>query len=387
MPSEAQTNFAPILVTHYCPTKLKHINMGSSSEKRLLRKQKKKRHRDSKKREYEKDRQISASLAAKEAFLPTYSIVELDPAPDRVVGAIKDAWIRIAQAPELRGEKLEDLKTAKKQGLYRSKYGPFNWVTWLGTFLFRELVRDISPVVLRRVDVEVIATDDLRSHVEIRIRALESVKGFIACSPSKPKVTLPNGEFVVAFNLRDDDHFIRRLEERTVVYPEHYLSKGQVFACLYRWKLFDPIILPSGQPALRLWNWCDPKVPVGSLWKEFLGSEIKISDTLGIQFFQSELGLAYYLVGYCPIDESKLSSGYAVLDTLLLPGMDNTPEARAMQKGLDTKERINFEKQAEQQTMKNLNLQKDFSIVREYHKHVPQVRFFSDTVFDYEHGK
>jgi hypothetical protein len=57
-----------------------------------------------------------------------------------------------------------------------------------------------------------------------------------------------------------------------------------------------------------------------------------------------------------------------------LPGTDNTPEAKAMQKGLDTKERINFEKQAEQQTMKNLNLQKDVSVVREYHRHDPQIR-------------
>lgn len=359
--------------------------MGSSSEKRQLRKQKKKRQRDAEKREYEKACEISASLAGKEAILPTYSIIELDTAPERVVEAIQDAWKRIAQAPELRGSKLEDLATAKKQGFYRSKYGPFNWVMWLGTFLFRELVRDISPVILRRIDVQVAESPSARSHVTIEIRVLESVKGFVACSPSKPKVTLPNGEFVVAFNLRDDDHFIRRLEERTVDEPDHYLSKGQVFACLYRWKLFDPVNLPSGQPALRLWNWCDPKVPVGSLWKELLGSEIRISETWGIQFFESELGRAYYLVGYCPIDESKLSSGYAVLNTLLLPGMDNTPEARAMQKGLDTKDRINFGKQAEQQTMKNLNFQKDFSVVREYHKHVPQVRFFAAPVFDYKH--
>gem|GEM_PF-6994107 len=361
--------------------------MGSPTEKRQLRKQKKKRLRDMKKREYERDREISASITAKEAILPTYQIIECDPAPERVVQSIQDAWKRIALAPELRGEKLEDLATAKKQGFYCSYYGPFNWANWLGTFLFRELVRDITPVVLRRVDVEVIATADLCSHVEIRIRVLEFVKGFIACSPSKPKVTLPNGEFVVAFNLRDDDHFIRRLEERTVVEPEHYLSKGQVFACLYRWKLFDPVILPSGQPAIRLWNWCDPKVPVGSFWKELLGSEIRISDTLGIQFFESALGRAYYLVGYCPIDEDKLSSGYAVLNTLLLPGMDNTPEASVLQLGLRTKERIDFEKRAEQQTMKNLNMQKDFSVVREYHRHVPQVRFFSDPVFSYEHGK
>ena len=358
----------------------------ASPEKRQLRKQKKKRERDSKKREHERHREISAAITAKEAILPTFQIIELDPAPVRVVEAIQEAWKRISKAPELQGEKLEDLATAKNQGFFRSKYGPFSWATWLGTFLYRELVRDVAPAILRRVDVEVIATSDPCSHVKINIRVLEYVKGFIACSPSKPKVKLPHGEFVVAFNLRDDEHFIRRLEERTA-FSEHYLSKGQVFACLYRWRLFDPIILPSGQPALRLWNWCDPKVPVGSLWKELLGSEIRISDTLGLQFFESELGTAYYLVGYCPIDESKLSSGYAVLHTLLLPGMDNTPEAKAMQKGLDTKERIDFGKRAEQQTMENLNLQKDFSVVREYHSHVSQVRFFSEPVFDYEHDK
>lgn len=339
-----------------------------------------------KKREHEKTREITPSQNAIEAILPTFSIGEINPAPEQVLGAIRDAWKRISQAPELCGDKLEDLTTARKYGFYRSKYGPLNWGAWLGTCLFRELVVEVPPVVLRRIDVQVIATPDPRSHVTIEIRVLESVKGFIVCSPFKPKVTLPHGDFVVAFSLRDDDHFIRRLEERTVVHPEHYLSKGQVFACLYRWKLFDPVVLPSGQAALRLWNWCDPKTPVGSLWREFLGPEIRVGDMLGVQYFESDSGTAYYLVGYCPINEKKFSTGYAVLNTLLLPGMENTPEARAMMKGLDTRERIKFAKQAEQQTMQNLNLQKDFSVVREYQKHVPQVRYFSEPVFDYEQG-
>ncbi len=229
--------------------------------------------------------------------------------------------------------------------------------------------------LLRRIDVQVMAPPDTRSHVKIEIRVLESVKGFVACSPSKPKVMLSNGEFIVAFNLKDDDHFIRRLEERTVVFPDHYFSKGQVFACLYRWKRFDTITLPSGQSAIRLWNWCDPKIPIGSLWKELLGAKTKIVDMMGIEFFESDLGTAYYLVGYCPIDESKLSSGYAILNTLLLPGMENTPEAQAMQNGLNTIARVEFQRRAEQQTMANLNVRKDFSVVREYHRHVPQVRF------------
>ena len=60
--------------------------MGSP-EKRQLRKQKKKRERDSKKREHERDREISASIAAKEAILPTFQIVELDPVHGKL-GAI-----------------------------------------------------------------------------------------------------------------------------------------------------------------------------------------------------------------------------------------------------------------------------------------------------------
>jgi hypothetical protein len=236
---------------------------------------------------------------------------------------------------------------------------------------------------LRWHDIQVVPLKVSRSEVRLDIWSLKWVRPFVACSPKEYLVDLNGERYKVAFNLRDDDHFIRRLEERTIVSPSNYNAKGQLFAFLYRWQWFDPIELPNGQWAARLWNWCDPKIPMAELWAELLGPTANIKSYAGIQFYECEHGRAHYLVGYCPIRESELSSGYAILSTLLLPGMDNTPEAACLKNGMSTVERCTFEKKASEQTMYNLCVGKDFSVVREYHAVVPQVRYIPEAVFDY----
>jgi len=94
-------------------------------------------------------------------------------------------------------------------------------------------------------------------------------------------------------------------------------------------------------------------------------------------------GIAHYLVGYCPIREKELDSGYAILNTLLLPGMDHTPEASLLRTGMPTVDRCKFDKRAGEQTIRNLSIKRDFSAIREYHAVIPQVRYIPDAVFGY----
>jgi ATP phosphoribosyltransferase regulatory subunit HisZ len=73
----------------------------------------------------------------------------------------------------------------------------------------------------------------------------------------------------------------------------------------------------------------------------------------------------------------------AVLNTLLLPGMDNTPEFHAMVKGREGRETVAFQRNVLSMTMKNLTDTNDFSLLREFHRHVPQVRMIKEKVFRY----
>ncbi|MDV6034666.1 MAG: hypothetical protein F9B45_32160 [Phycisphaera sp. RhM] len=61
--------------------------------------------------------------------------------------------------------------------------------------------------------------------------------------------------------------------------------------------------------------------------------------------------------------------------------MDNTPECQFAERGLDTCQRAAMKRRAAQQTMRQLSIGKDFSLIRQYHQFVPQVRFISQDVF------
>lgn len=333
-----------------------------------------------------KNRERKLELAKRkerEAILPSFEIKRHDDFADpRIIAAIPSAWKRIVDSPELTDDKLEDLQRARKLGFFRSKNGPFQWGLWFGSFLHSELAKNFEPATLRRVDLAVTPYDD-SWRVQLDVQSLEPIRGFVACSPKRPRILLPEGEFVVAYNLKDDDHFIRRFEERTVIDPNGYEEKGQIFCNLYNRKYFELIKLPDNQYAARLWDWCNPPLRIGSLWKELLGNKVQLTTTIaGTQFFDGKEGRGHYLVGYCPIDVGKLASGYAILNTLLLPGMDNTPEAQILTRGLNTRELLAFQQRAQQQTMRNLNLGEDFSTIRLYHQHVPQVCLLSQRVFN-----
>ncbi len=358
--------------------------MGRSPDKRRLDKQRKATARKLRTTQHNAYRKVSYDRRLRSRIIPTHEIVEIDDAPVAVRDAISKAIARVAVADELSGRKLEDLHLAYKVGFFNSEFGPLNWSMWLGELLHRELRETLPLSLVRRFDVHVSATNAPTSHLRLEFRCLKPLRDFCVCAPSEPTIELPSGTFRVAYSLRNDDHFIKRLEERTAVAPESYCGKAMVFACLYRWQYFDPIVLHNGQHAARLWNWCDPAIACGALWKALLPVDFPVvTDIAGSKFFESDEGRAHYLVGYCPISEASVGRGYITLNTLLLPGMDDTPEERILKRGLKTEVRCRFEKTAARQTARELNSTMDFSVIRQYHEHVPQVKLIKESVFDY----
>ncbi len=318
--------------------------------------------------------------------LPNYTIENNDGASQRVIDAIQDAMGMLTKAPEFSAKHICDLETAKALGFYKTERGPYWWSMNLGYILHRILAEMLDVATRRRINVDLHCGLDRPGTIRVEIQQLRQVKRNIFCSPKLPTIKLPSGENIVAYYFFDDDHFVRRLEERTVAAPDHYLSKGQVFACLYRWQYFDPVRLPNGQYAARLWNWCDPKLDIGELWMELAGPDKEVATIWqnGVQFVVRNGVRAHYLVGYCPIDERDISNGYVVLKTLLLPGMDNTPEFAKMQThAKDTVARCNLQKEAAKLTMKHLYEHRNYDLIREFHRFSPQVKFIDEEVFDY----
>ena len=316
--------------------------------------------------------------------LPDAEFVEIDPVDRSITAKVRDAWNQLKSHDGLSTELEQDLKRARYHGLFRTDCGALPWSIKLQELLFLELSRKLAPCELRLLGTKVVPECTVPSKVRIEIRSLERLDSFCYRSPLRPKVTIQGQSLELAYNLKDDDHFTRRLEERTVYDPSRIFGKDQVFGFLYYYDYFDLITLPSSQPAIRLWNWCDPKIRLSKFWSEVLTDTVDVaSDLTGRSFYTSQEGTAYYLVGYCPINEARIEKLQAVLSTLLLPGMGNTPEAYELTKGISTAERARFDKQVEYMTITNLTDTMDFSLLREFHMKIPQVKMIKEQVFRY----
>jgi len=318
--------------------------------------------------------------------LPDAELVEIDPIELSTTNKVREAWDQLKSYGGLSTELEQDLKLARFQGLFGTKCGALPWTIKLQELLFLGLSRNLAPCELRLLGTKVVPEKTVPSKVRIEIRSLERLDSFCYRSPLRPKVIIQGQSLELAYNLKDDDHFTRRLEERTVYDPSGVYGKDQVFGFLYYYDYFDLITLPSSQPAIRLWNWCDPKIPLSEFWSEVLpDSAVDGPDLAGRCFYRSldSDGTAFYLVGYCPVNEARIEKGQAVLNTLLLPGMGNTPEAYEFTKGMSTAERARFDKQVESLTIRNLTDTKDFSLLRDLNRHVPQVQMIRERVFRY----
>jgi hypothetical protein len=182
-------------------------------------------------------------------------------------------------------------------------------------------------------------------------------------------------------------HALEQIEERAVIDSKRYVEKGFFFAIPYSYRRFELVKLPSGQDAIQIWNWCDPNMFLGKLFFELIGpGNAKMHRTSdGRILFIRDQEAFFYLVGYCPLDVHDKDANYVVCKTLLLPGMDNTPEHLAFlrSKKRDTIERAEFGKRVGKSTFKHLFQSKDFNVFRELHGYVPQVKPIPGEVFHY----
>ena len=315
--------------------------------------------------------------------LPDMKIVQIDPIEDSIQERIQLAYDRIRDLSGLPAEFEQGLKKARCDGLFRSKIGAGNFAINIQSMFYKQLLDLLPPTTLRHLGFRVVPLESVPSAIEIQVRSLEHVSPFRYRSPLRPTIEVDDRELSVVYNLKDDDHFTRRLEERTVYDPSDIFCKDQVFGFLYYCCYFDLVTLPNGQIAARLWNWCDPDIRLSSFWEEVLGDSCVALGIERMRFYESDEGRAHYLVGYCPIHEGAIENGIALLNTLLLPGMDNTPEYHAMVKGRNSTERIAFQRSVLSMTMKNLSDTKDFSLLRDLHRHVPQVQMIRERVFRY----
>jgi hypothetical protein len=310
-------------------------------------------------------------------------IVKIDPIEDSIQEKIQLAYNKIRDVSDLPLEFEQALKKARYDGLFRTTIAPINLAIDIKNLLYKQLLELLPQTTLRHLGVQVAPLERVPSAIEIQVRSLEYVSPFKYRSPLRPTIKVDDKDLSVVYHLRDDDHFTRRLEERTVRDPSNPLCKDQVFGFLYYYCHFDLVSLPNGQLAARLWNWCDPDIPLSVFWGEILKDSCVVTGMDRMRFYCSDEGIAHYLVGYCPIDERSIEKGMAVLNTLLLPGMDNTPEFHAMVKGREGEETVAFQRNVLSMTMKNLTDTKDFSLLREFHRHVPQVRMIKEKVFRY----
>jgi hypothetical protein len=99
-----------------------------------------------------------------------------------------------------------------------------------------------------------------------------------------------------------------------------------------------------------------------------------VTEVLGRENLDPNLGLAYHRVGYCPafLDEAR---GFIMLGTLLCPGYRKTPEYGLLQASvLPVDEKTRLERLAVDHSRDNLLSSQDFSAIKWFHENeIPQV--------------
>lgn len=184
-------------------------------------------------------------------------------------------------------------------------------------------------------------------------------------SPHRPTIQTDFGPKVVAFS----NHALERTRERTVRNPFDYdgniHSVGFIVSCDY----FEPCEIPRSDYAFTFYNDCYMR---GSVFHEYAEAVLNSMDVDKHY---------YYRVGYCP---AVIAGDLLVAKTLLLPGMNGTPEyqqvARKLAGSQDAK--LAFRKRVNALSLDNLLTNRDFSLIKEFHEAgIPQVVSFNHDIF------
>jgi len=172
------------------------------------------------------------------------------------------------------------------------------------------------------------------------------------------------GPKIVAFS----NHALERTRERTVHNPFDYdgnvHSVGFIVACDY----FELCEIPGADCAFTFYNDCYMR---GSEFHEYAESVLHSVDADKHY---------YYRVGYCP---AVIAGDLLVAKTLLLPGMNGTPEFQQVvrRQAASHDEQRAFRKRVNALTLDNLLTSRDFSLIKEFHEAgIPQVVSFNHEI-------
>ncbi len=188
----------------------------------------------------------------------------------------------------------------------------FTILKYLGNWIFERLPEPcrMKPLPFHYYDVQP-STKDL----VIRFAFLQNTMnehGRIYYSPFEPTVPFGGGKWKVAFFR----HAIERICERLCTKPQIDYGHFSSLAMYFRHTIyFEPLELPDGQHAIRLFDYCYRGEDVGyhPYVKHVLENESPAAQDAHL----------VYLLGYCPL---SFIGPRAVAKTFLYPGYRNTPE-------------------------------------------------------------
>lgn len=205
--------------------------------------------------------------------------------------------------------------------------------------------------------------------VTINIRALKQAKtpgGIAYFSPLRTKVRLPDGPRIAAFYR----HAVFRICERTAGNLTTHWSFGNGFMFLHDCIYHQPWVATDG-PGFILYEECIRPLFSSVYVAEILGETASLTKRY------------FYRVGYCP---AVISGEFLVAKTLLLPGMQGTPEYDwyLHHVGQSAADRSTLYEQASNLTRQALIETGDFRLLRRFHYGgIPQVVEFSHDIVCY----
>ena len=317
-------------------------------------------------------------LAKRNAFPEI--VFESTGAPELLVDKVRHILRELVDSPNLEKSLRKDLERVRS-GDYQRKPGERQLASRLGELVYNQLGEDFQAIHRMAYDIDFDTGSRNPKKLTVVFRCLEKVTNKIFCSPKRFLVDFQSQQLVVAF----DRHAIEQIGTRTVVNPSSYADRGKSFAFAYSYQYFDFTQLANGDPAIRIWDFCNPEQFMGDVHAELLGPDVSAAKVGGFPFLAKSGKLCYYLVGYCPLKQYLDLPEYLVLKTLLVPGMDRTPEFSAYKRSRrpSTVDLMEFGKRAGRATYAGLRESRDMDWIRLLHEFEPQVKPIEDDVFDY----
>ena len=203
----------------------------------------------------------------------------------------------------------------------------------------------------------------------VNIRSLKQAKtpgGIAYFSPLRTKVRLPDGPRIAAFYR----HAVFRICERTAGNLTTRWTFGNGFMFLHDCIYYQPWVATDG-PGFILYEECIRPLFSSVYVAEILGQNASLTKRY------------FYRVGYCP---AVISGEFLVAKTLLLPGMQGTPEYDwyLHHVGQSAADRNTLYEQASNLTRQALIETGDFRLLRRFHYGgIPQVVEFSHDIVCY----